>query len=947
MKKLSALLFLLAALPWAPLSAQSQLSRTDLQRLYTRHAPTRVSVHDPSVVWDEASQQYYIFGSHRAQAKTRDLYHWTAISPAIPWGRVSASGAIQQLTSQFAFDTPQVKTVTKGGVAHTLPAFNAREWAAQTSTNYSIDGNLWAPDIIYNKVMKKWCQYLSINGDKWASSIVLLTADKIEGPYVYQAPVVVSGFNGTNTNDYHKTDLEIVLGAQSSLPARYNKGSQWGTTWPNNIDPCVFYDEQGKLWMTYGSWSGGIFALQLDETTGLRDYDVTYPLAGSGSNYTSDPYFGKKIAGGFYVSGEASYVQHIGDYYYLFMTYGGLDSKGGYEMEVFRSKNPDGPYTDPRGTSAIFSNYQMNYGLKASSVRGEKILGAYADWGYMATGKTGELSQGHNSAITDDKGRSFLVYHTRFNDGSEGHQVRVHQLFTTQSGWLAAAPFEFNGETATDDSIATRQRFPAAEVAGTYQVLLHKQKMDYANREVVRPETLSLNADGTVTGAYTGSWELVDGTSYINITVGGYTYQGVVVEQQLEPYALKAVAFSGVSNRGVALWGYKLHGSSQLAALVVGGRVPVNDGDRVSYSLDLTSFAGDTKVEWQSSRPDILSGTGEYHGDAMTADEQPVDLYMTLTAGDAQYCDTISVTVVRSTADYWTGAKAYYPFSQQPAANAFNTTQTAQLKRNGATALPTLAAAPGRSSQAVHTAFGANGSESYVQMPNALQGAALAEGFSVSFLTKRVDDNLWDALFAFYNAASGARLYLTGNAYLGYNNNAGNWTDLNYPDVATGHIGVGAWSLVTLTLSRAEGPKLYVDGSPKPFNTVKGSQGGTGITQMGQFSFSEVVDFVKSCPDMYLGYGSFWGSCDAWFDDLMVFDRVLSADDVAALNAAERIGHDFTGISNTRPNAHDARTESAVYNLQGQRVAASGGQASLARLPHGIYICNGKKFVVK
>ena len=116
---------------------------------------------------------------------------------------------------------------------------------------------------------------------------------------------------------------------------------------------------------------------------------------------------------------------------------------------------------------------------------------------------------------------------------------------------------------------------------------------------------------------------------------------------------------------------------------------------------------------------------------------------------------------------------------------------------------------------------------------------------------------------------------------------------------------------------------------------------------MGQFSFSEVVDFVKSCPDMYLGYGSFWGSCDAWFDDLMVFDRVLSADDVTALNAAERIGHDFTGISNTRPNAHDARTESAVYNLQGQRVAASGGQASLARLPHGIYICNGKKFVVK
>ena len=88
---------------------------------------------------------------------------------------------------------------------------------------------------------------------------------------------------------------------------------------------------------------GGIFMLELDETTGLRNYDVTYLLTGGGDNYTSDPYFGKKIAGGYYVSGEASYIQHIGDYYYLFMTYDGLDARGGYMMEVFRSNNPDGP----------------------------------------------------------------------------------------------------------------------------------------------------------------------------------------------------------------------------------------------------------------------------------------------------------------------------------------------------------------------------------------------------------------------------------------------------------------------------------------------------------------------------------------------------------------------------------------------------------------------------
>ena len=112
--------------------------------------------------------------------------------------------------------------------------------------------------------------------------------------------------------------------------------------------------------------------LELDENTGLRDYDVTYELKGSGNGITIDPYFGKKIAGGFYVSGEASYIEYIGGYYYLFVTYGGLTAggnandynNGGYQMRVFRSTKPDGPYTDSKSSnnSAIFSSYLLNFG---------------------------------------------------------------------------------------------------------------------------------------------------------------------------------------------------------------------------------------------------------------------------------------------------------------------------------------------------------------------------------------------------------------------------------------------------------------------------------------------------------------------------------------------------------------------------------------------------------
>ena len=102
----------------------------------------------------------------------------------------------------------------------------------------------------------------------------------------------------------------------------------------------------------------------------MRDYTIDYPLTGSGDGITIDPYFGKKIAGGFYVSGEASYIEYIGGYYYLFVTYGGLAAggvptdynNGGYQMRVFRSENPDGPFIDSRNNSAVFSSYLLNFG---------------------------------------------------------------------------------------------------------------------------------------------------------------------------------------------------------------------------------------------------------------------------------------------------------------------------------------------------------------------------------------------------------------------------------------------------------------------------------------------------------------------------------------------------------------------------------------------------------
>ena len=79
---------------------------------------------------------------------------------------------------------------------------------------------------------------------------------------------------------------------------------------PNAIDPNLFFDASGeKLYMSYGSWSGGLFLLELDPATGEAIYpgvDSTDEISG---NFV-DRYFGVHLAGGNHQSGEAPYIQY-------------------------------------------------------------------------------------------------------------------------------------------------------------------------------------------------------------------------------------------------------------------------------------------------------------------------------------------------------------------------------------------------------------------------------------------------------------------------------------------------------------------------------------------------------------------------------------------------------------------------------------------------------------
>ena len=415
--------------------------------------------------------------------------------------------------------------------------------------------------------------------------------------------------------------------------------------------------------------------IKLDKTNGLRDYTYTFPYEVNGkvttpgaasANCTSDPYFGKKIAGGYYVSGEASYIQKIGKYYFLFMSYGGLLSAGGYQMRIFRSENPDGPYKDCYGTSALFKSYKMNYSSATADNRGVLLFGGY-QWDAMSGA---EIAQGHNSAFVDKQNRSFVVYHTRFSNGGEGHQVRVHQLFLNDEGWLMAAPFEFDGETITDAAIASKASIADADIAGDYQFMRHQYGQNTEAKAFETPVNITLNADGTITGAEKGTWKRIAGTDYIHLTINDVVYRGVLVKQTIDYTNIPAIAISALSSSSgsVALgqnnftyqqevWAVKADAKAAIKYTVNNLTLPFADGATLNAAPSLpTQGKMGANISWTSSDTSILTDDGKVKG------KGKVTMTMTISKDEYEYVKDYSLNI---DAEAEETTPVYYPVSAQ------------------------------------------------------------------------------------------------------------------------------------------------------------------------------------------------------------------------------------------------------------------------------------------
>lgn len=434
------------------------------------------NVHDPSVILADDGY-FYIYGSHMAAARSQDLMSWEMIS------RNAESGC-------KLFEDVQTELQ------------EALFWA-KTAT-------FWASDVQQLADGRYYLYYCTCEGSSPLSSLGLAVSDRPEGPYKNLGIFLKSGMPG-----YDATQL------------------------PNVIDPHTFYDKDGRLFMVYGSYSGGIFILEMDENTG-------FPLEGQG--------YGKKLLGKNHARIEAPYILYSEetDYYYLFLSFGGLNANDGYNIRVCRSKNPDGPYADALGQDMIGCGGSDGSFFNDPDYEGYgvKLMGSH-QWEPYETDKSkkavGYKSPGHNSAWYDAQtGRYFLLFHTRFVSQGERYSVRVHEFFMNDAGWPVVLPLRYAGEeTAPVD---------AAQQAGVYKVILHERDI---NGDVHASKLATLHADGSITGDLTGSWVSPDGVK-LNLTLNGGAYDGVIQRGYEDSQKAFTTGFTALDETGAAVWGVRV-----------------------------------------------------------------------------------------------------------------------------------------------------------------------------------------------------------------------------------------------------------------------------------------------------------------------------------------------------------------------------------------------------
>jgi arabinan endo-1,5-alpha-L-arabinosidase len=232
-------------------------------------------------------------------------------------------------------------------------------------------GHIWAPDIHYRD--GKYHLYYSVSAwMNFNSSIGYATNTTLD----------------RNDPKYKWVDHGQVIS--------YKNGGEG----VNVIDPNVFVEKNGKVWLLYGSYKSGLRMVELNPKTGKlfnespKLYTLTTQL------------------------GEGVYLIKGPEYYYIFASRGRCcaGNNSTYQMVMGRSKTITGPYLNKQGQSWVDNKYTL-----------------------FLEGNTEEPGRGHNG-IFAEKDTTFMVYHAYTRTYNGKSLLNIKPLYITEDKWPSLEP---------------------------------------------------------------------------------------------------------------------------------------------------------------------------------------------------------------------------------------------------------------------------------------------------------------------------------------------------------------------------------------------------------------------------------------------------------------------------------------------------------------------------
>lgn len=342
--------------------------------------------------------------------------------------------------------------------------------------------NIWAPYIM--KVGKKFRLYyvVSVFGSN-ASYIGLATSDSPTGPWTQKGSVVET------------THKDLM----------------------NAIDPSVIVDHNnGKYWMSYGSYFGGIYMIQLNPKTGLalhpgdKGHRIAFRLKKGNSIEGSDLLYNPKLKK-----------------YYLFVSYGWLGNS--YNVRVGRASQPQGPYYDFKG--------------RDMAKKGNDLPRITAE--YRFDHKTGWVGFGGNCTLRIGS-KYFYLSQARPTFNRHMMDLHVHKIIWTKNGWPVISPERYDDvpqHSLTADSLIGKWR---------YIVLNHTKKINES-------KNIQLLPNGNLEkGKIRSSWSYSNGKLKLKWNGGQNTVSVIPLDAWDWENNRLTIVFTGLNDSGISVWGKKL-----------------------------------------------------------------------------------------------------------------------------------------------------------------------------------------------------------------------------------------------------------------------------------------------------------------------------------------------------------------------------------------------------